>query len=189
MTMCLLIALLSANFAQSATESGDARATYVITLRNNKEWALFWEDRKELGEGVYSVEVDSPWDPKTVTVRDSEVTDERRERPSRRKSRIEEELRKLGITEVSPGYYVSTDEARLAQRAREMAGVNDTSEASPAPLAAPAETSVPASLPKETGAPQTREPVATWAPHAAVVIAALVLIALVVKFVLLGGKG
>ena len=145
---------------------------------------MFWDDRKETRKDVYWVKRDTPWEPKSVTIKGSDVKEVVSERPRARQRRLRQGWTDAGYTEVNGRYY-RTAEVALANRAREMAGVPEHPEPPPALDDAPkAETT-----PLLDAAPKGEPPgfVRQWWLHAAVVVGAVVLIGIVARTLLMAG--
>ena len=183
---CLLIAAICTALGQSDAASRGERDTCIVILKDGTELPVFWDDRKETRKDVYWVERDTPWEPKSVTIKGADVKDVVSERPRERQRRLRQGWTDAGYTEVNGRYY-RTEEVGLANRAREMAGVKESAEAPPAPDDAP-EVDNPPAAPVQT-TPEAQPPgfVRQWWMHGALVLAALVLIGVVVKTMLMAG--
>ena len=146
---------------------------------------MFWEDRKETRKDVYWVERDTPWEPKSETIKSSEVKDVVSERPRDRQRRLRQGWTDAGYTDVNGRYY-RTEEVALANRAREMAGVLEHPEPPPPPDDPPKAETTPPPL---DAAPEGEPPgfVRQWWLHAALVVGAVVLIGIVAKALLMAG--
>jgi len=144
---------------------------------------VFWEDKKETRKDVYWVERDTPWEPKSVTIKGYDVKDVVSERPRERQRRLCQGWTDAGYTELNGRYY-RTEEVGLANRAREMAGIKDNVEAPPVPDDAPKAETTP---PPIAAAPEVEPPpfVRQWWLHAALVVGAVVLIGIVAKTLLM----
>ena len=148
----------------------------------------FWEKRTPPDAAICRVEIDTtPWDLngtkkfRNVTV--SEIIGEPlREMPKARTERI----KAAGYTVIDDAYYL-TSEVELAQRARRMAGVRETSDALE-DNAAPVTVEAPAAPAAEPQAPeQAPSFVQRWGLKAGIILVALVLMIAVAKFFLLAG--
>ena len=107
------------------------------------------------------------------------------ERPRERQRRLHQGWTDAGYTDVNGRYY-RTDEVVLANRARQMAGVLEHPEPPPPSDDPPKAETTP---PPPDAAPEVEPPgfVRQWWLHAALVLAALVLIGVVVKTILMAG--
>ena len=182
MSISLLIAFAAIGVVRAAPDSGDSRPTYIIRSEG-EDYAVFWEERQDKGNGWCRVELNAPWlaEPQFENFRESEVT-VFRERDRSREQRIKRGWRDAGFTEISPGNYVSTYEVDLAQRARDMAGVTPADDAAPEPPRAANADAAPA--PQEIPETNTRGFVAEWGPHAVLIFVALLLVTLVARTLL-----
>ena len=188
MTTGLLAALLILDLAGSDPAASNARKTYLISADNEKEYAVFWDERQAKGNDVYLVELDTPWTAEPVFEIVKNVTKISAERPRNREERITRQAAAAGFTEVRPGFYVPSYEVALAARAREMAGLTDQADvARVSPVGPAPERAVSVAPPVRDQEP--KGVVAQWGPHVGVMVVALVLIGLVVRFLLMAGGG
>jgi len=172
------LAILVAFLSVGAGETGD-RPTAIVKFPDEETTvAVFWEDRqRQAGKDWCRVQYDEPWlsQPRYWKGTESDVTVVREpERPADRERRIREGWEKVGFIEVN-GQRVSAAEAQLADRAREMAGLNrEAAAATPLADEAPVQdSSVP--LPPAPGF------LKRWGAHAAVFVCAALLLAVVVR--------
>ena len=187
MTTGLLAALFILDLAGPDPAASNARETYLITADNDREYAVFWDERQAKGNDVYLVELDTPWTTEPVFEIVKNVTKISAERPRNREERIKREAAAAGFTQVRPGYYVPSYEVALAARAREMAGITDQGDvarASPVGVTPRA-----ASVTPQVRDQEPKGVVAHWGPHVGVVGVALLLAGLVVRFLLVAGGG
>jgi hypothetical protein len=191
-----LIVVMVATIAGETTAAGpndsgggEKRATYVLTFENGRVLPVFWDEKKDKGNKVYLVEVDTPWDPGNLKTVDSSEIEVTRESKRDRDKRKEDYLARNGLTEIKPDkYYVPTADVKWARLAREKAGiitppgeVSASEEAVPEP-AAP-ETSQE-SMPVAPAPPQPSF-AAEWGAYIALGGIMILLIAVVTKTLLL----
>ncbi|NIA15592.1 MAG: hypothetical protein GWP08_16135 [Nitrospiraceae bacterium] len=184
MLAALITVLLVANAAPGDSQPGEARQIYVLILNNGTKLPCFWDEKITPPGGTsYRVEIDTPWLPenKKKLINESDIAEGPfREKASARAKRIAA----AGYTVIDGAYYL-TSEVELAQRAREMAGVRETSDApeDPPPPVRVEELDVPSaeSQPPE----QAPAFVQQWGLKAGVILVALALMIAVAKFTLL----
>lgn len=176
MLMPYVLAILLAATQTPAGDHASPKTPYVITLRDGTEFVGFWDQRRAFSDKGVEVELDSPWQPGVKRIRTDDVKDAPiRELPQAREERRAKALKAAGLAEVN-GKYVSESELRLAERAREMAGVGAKQPANSAPELSP-----------EPAAPETAEAepaarpgfLSLWGPHIGIVLAAGILIGLI----------
>ena len=182
----LLIALAAMDMAQPEAAPEPGRKSYILTLQNGERRGVFWDERKELGNNIVRVELDTPWKPGFDNIKKSDIADYGSERQSAREDRIRQGWLDAGYTQVN-GKPVLITEVELAQRARQMAGVTDASSAPP-----------PSPETEETAQPVVSEAppkmaerglLAEWGPHIGVAAMALLLIGLVAKWLIFSQTG
>lgn len=179
-SMAILIAMMG--FGADAPET---RATAIVKLPDGTTAAVFWDDRqKQVGKDWIRVEYDEPWlsQPRYWKGRESDVSVERTERQNDREKRIRAGWEQVGFVEVN-GRRVPKTEAELAQKAKEMAGLNQEN---PTPAPPPA---AEAPAHNVTAPPRAPGFVALWGAHIAVLACAAILLAVALKvFFLSPGK-
>jgi hypothetical protein len=129
MITCLLIVVATSTVAQPQAKTDEDHPTYTVILPDGEKLPVFWEERQEQTSADYvRVQIDAPWDPAPQYWQGkmSSITVSRKERPDARERRRAEGWKAAGFDLVN-GRYIPKTEVELAQRARQMAGVTETS--------------------------------------------------------------
>jgi len=187
--LTLVIAVASSGAGQAPDAPSPAaktEKTCIIILKNGEEFPVFFDtDRKrdfESSQGVYRLTLDTPWAPGEKYFADAQIREFVPERLDQRQKRIKEGWDKQGyvLVEDRP---IPKREMELAQRARQMAGVEVTDKRA---LPPPIENALPESSPSESDAePPSNGIVARWGLHAAILILGAVLLAVVMRTMIL----
>lgn len=143
--------------------------------------AVFWEDRQEqAGKDWVRVERDEPWQAGPVywAGRKSDILEQAAERQSLREQRLRAGWAEAGFVEVN-GHRVAAAEVQLAERAKEMAGFGQKAVAEDLPVVPVVEEKTAPAGPVDVPAPPGI--LKQWGAHAALLICAAFLIAVVAK--------
>jgi hypothetical protein len=156
--------------------------TCIIILKNGEEFPVFLDsDRRqdfESSKGVYRLTLDTPWAPGEKYFADAQIKDFVAERSETREKRIQAGWEKQGFLLIQ-GQPVPKREVELAQRARQMAGIEDGKEhALPPP---PENVSTEPDPSEATAEPAAGGVLARWGVHAAVLVVGAVLLAAVAR--------
>lgn len=130
--MCHLILILSLS-ALGATDSGpsEQRPTEIFTIREKQgprevEKVYYgWERQRESNPTIVMIDLDTPWDPRTVSVRRNSIVKRITEGESQRERRIREGYEERGlelVTTPQGTIPMPKAEVELARKARAMAG-------------------------------------------------------------------
>ncbi len=172
-----LLAILI-TLAAVGAKAPENRTTTIVKFSDGTTAAVFWDDRQEqVGKDWVRVQFDEPWlsQPRYWKGRESTLTVERTERQSDREKRIRAGWEQVGFVEVN-GQRVPIAEAQLADRAKEMAGLNQKQPAAaPSPLA---ETSVQGAT---TQPPPPPSFITLWGAHIVVLVCAAILLVVIIK--------
>ena len=170
-----------------AAAGNQARQPYVIQLNDGRELVGFWEQRETQSGGKVRVELDMPWAPvnKREMLPQSSVVSATPERPTATLKRIEKGWDEAGYVLVNDSIPVLKEKYELAQRARQMAGLDG----------AEGEQAVETSGADVAGAVTTEPRVAPplpgffeqWGAHIGLLLVAVLLTGLVVRMAFLSG--
>jgi hypothetical protein len=189
MITCVLMVVVASTVAQPQPKTDEERPTSVIILPDGKKLPVFWEERQEQTSADYvRVQIDAPWEPTPQYWQGkvSSITVSGKERAAARERRLADGWKAAGFDLVN-GRYIPKTEVELAQRARQMAGVAETSStAPPSPSASSdnvSQATAPASV-KDSVAPGF---LAQWGAHIGLVIVAGLILALLARTLVFTG--
>ncbi|MCX5772642.1 MAG: hypothetical protein NTZ09_20550 [Candidatus Hydrogenedentes bacterium] len=174
--------------AMQAAAGGQARQPYVIQLNEGRELVGFWEQRGTQSGGKVRVELDKPWaqGPQWEMIAQSSVVSATPERQSATIKRLQKGWNEAGFVLVNH-LPVPKDKYELAQRARQMAGLDggegeqaEAVETSGADVAGAVATD-PAATPPLPGFFEQ------WGAHIGLLLVAVLLTGLVVRMAFLSG--
>lgn len=127
----LLIAVAVVSAGSEPAQPGAERRTFIVTLKNGDQYAVFWREAKLVGN-TYKVHLDEPWNPRPMMdIQKSEIVGEpKRELAQERENRLRTACEKDGFKYVN-GRYIPLSEVALAEKARELAAARISSSAEP----------------------------------------------------------
>ncbi len=175
----LLLAVAVVSGAPDPAQPEAERRTFIVTLKNGDQHAVFWREAKEVGN-IYRVLLDEPWNPDPIIkIPKSEIVGEpKRELAQERENRLRTDCEKDGFKCVN-GRYILASEIALAEKAKEWTAARISSSAEP-----------DESTPAEPVVEQTTVPAADansagyWGAIATIVLMAAALITVVAKTML-----
>lgn len=183
--LVIVVAVTSSGLGQTPDAQSSApktQKTCIIILKSGEEFPVFLDTNRkqdfESSQGVYRLTLDTPWAPGEKYFADAQIKEFVPERLDQRQKRLQEGWDKQGYV-LFEGRPIPKREMELAQRARQMAGIEDGNKRA---LPPPTENALPEPAPLDSSIePRPSGIFARWGLHAAIVIMSALLLAVVAR--------
>ena len=182
--------ILAMQAGAPAGPANQARQPYVIQLKDGRELVGFWEQRGTQSGGIVRVELDMPWaqGPQWEMIPQSKVKSVTQERPKTTLKRIQKGWENAGYVWVNDFLQVPKDKYGLAQRARQMAGIDAAEGEQAVEVVETSATPPTGAVATEPGAaPPLPGFFEQWGAHVGLLLVAVLLTGLVVRMAFLSG--